>query len=243
MICAILIGRKGSLGFPSKNTFKYFGKPSFEYPLIAAFHSKYIKKIYVNTDIPEIKKFKKKYNLNFIKRDKKLSTSKALGEDVFKSSVDFISKIEGNKYKIFVLLFANAPTINSKLIDEAISKLLLNPMADSAVTVNILNMYSPFRAKKIKNGFLVPYVPIKLWKKMSPNVTCDRDSQGNIYFFDGGCSVVRKRIFINLKKNMLPMRWMGNKILPVYNEFGLDVDFEWQSPLVNKWLSKYFGEK
>ena len=67
MICAILIGRKGSTGFPGKNKYKYFGRPSFEYPLIAAHNSKYIEKIYVNSDIPEIQKFKKKfkYLINF----------------------------------------------------------------------------------------------------------------------------------------------------------------------------------
>ena len=35
MICAIMIGRKGSKGFPGKNTYKIFGKSICEYPLIA----------------------------------------------------------------------------------------------------------------------------------------------------------------------------------------------------------------
>jgi CMP-N-acetylneuraminic acid synthetase len=243
MICAILIGRKGSTGFPGKNKYKYFGRPSFEYPLIAAHNSKYIEKIYVNSDIPEIQKFKKKYNLNFITRKKNLASNEALGEDVFADSINSVSRIEKNKCEIFVLLFANAPTINTKLIDEAILKLISNPKADSAVTVNIYNMYSPFRARKIKNGFLAPFIPIKLWKNISPKVNCDRDSQGNVYFSDGGCSVVRKKNFISLKKNLLPMRWMGKKILPVYNEFGLDIDYKWQTGLINYWLKKYFKSK
>ena len=35
-----MIGRKGSRGFPGKNTHKVLGKPLCEYPLIAAKKSK-----------------------------------------------------------------------------------------------------------------------------------------------------------------------------------------------------------
>ena len=40
MIIAILIGRKGSRGFPGKNTYKVLGRPLCEYPLMAAKKSK-----------------------------------------------------------------------------------------------------------------------------------------------------------------------------------------------------------
>ena len=56
MIAAIMIGRKGSRGFPGKNTYKVLGRQMCEYPLIAAKKSKYIKKIYVATDCDRIKK-------------------------------------------------------------------------------------------------------------------------------------------------------------------------------------------
>ena len=46
MIIAIMIGRKGSRGFPGKNTYKVLGRALCEYPLIAAKKSKYIDKIY-----------------------------------------------------------------------------------------------------------------------------------------------------------------------------------------------------
>ncbi len=35
---------------------------------------------------------------------------------------------------------------------------------------------------------------------------------------------------------MLPQRWMGNKILPIYNNAGLDMDYEWQIGQVKWWL-------
>ena len=92
MIIAIMIGRKGSRGFPGKNTYKVLGRALCEYPLIAAKKSKYIDKIYVSTDCDKIKKISSKYNVEFIKRPKKLNTSKALGDHVFEYSYNQVKK-------------------------------------------------------------------------------------------------------------------------------------------------------
>ena len=46
-----------------KNTVKLFGKACCEYPLIAAKKSRYIKKIYVSTDCPKIKRISKNIKL------------------------------------------------------------------------------------------------------------------------------------------------------------------------------------
>ena len=56
MILAIMIGRKGSKGFPNKNIKKIFEKSVCEYPIIAAKKSKKINKIFVSTDCDNIKK-------------------------------------------------------------------------------------------------------------------------------------------------------------------------------------------
>ena len=56
MIYALMIGRKGSKGFPNKNIKKVFGKSICEYPIIAAKKSKLIDKIFVSTDCENIKK-------------------------------------------------------------------------------------------------------------------------------------------------------------------------------------------
>ena len=59
MIYAILIGRKGSKGFPGKNLKKINGKRMCEYPLLAAKQTKSIEKIFISTDCPVIKKHQK----------------------------------------------------------------------------------------------------------------------------------------------------------------------------------------
>ena len=121
MICALMIGRKGSKGFPKKNTKKICGKYLCEYSLIAAKKSKYVDQIFVSTDDAKIMKISHKYGVNIIKRPKHLTTRNALGDDVFKHGCNKIKKIFKKKNKtveLFVLLFANVATVNYKLIDE-----------------------------------------------------------------------------------------------------------------------------
>ena len=50
MICALLIGREGSLGFPGKNLLNVLGRPLCSYPMIAATESKSVQRLYVSTD-------------------------------------------------------------------------------------------------------------------------------------------------------------------------------------------------
>ena len=92
MIYAILIGRKGSKGFPGKNLKKINGKRMCEYPLLAAKQTKSIEKIFISTDCPVIKKISKKYHATILERPKKLTSSKALGDHVFENAYFQIKK-------------------------------------------------------------------------------------------------------------------------------------------------------
>ena len=235
-----MIGRKGSRGFKGKNTFKVLNKPMCEYPLIAAKKSKSINKIFVSTDCPKIKKISKKYNVSFIERPKYLNNSKALGDHVFEFSYFKIKKmLKKKKIKIVVLLFANAPTITAKMIDKGIEILKKDKSCDSAVSTSVYNMWSPLRARKQdKNGYLKPFVPFKTFGNPK-TLNCDRDSQGNVYFADMSVNVVRPRCLEHVKKGLLPQKWMGRKIAPIYSEAGFDIDYEWQMPLLKYWIKKY----
>ena len=239
MIIALMIGRKGSRGFKGKNTFKVLNKPMCEYPLIAAKKSKLIDKIFVATDCPKIKKISKKYNVTFIERPKSLNNSKALGDHVFEFSYFKIKKmLKKEKVKIVVLLFANAPTITTKMIDRGIGILKKDKACDSAVSTSVYNMWSPLRARKQdKNGYLKPFVPFKTFGNPK-TLNCDRDSQGNVYFADMSVSVVRSKCLENLSEGLLPQKWMGKKIRPIYSSAGCDVDYEWQVPSVEYWLKR-----
>ena len=238
MIIAIMIGRKGSRGFKGKNITKILNKYCCEYPLIAAKKSKFINKIFVSTDCPKIKKISKKYKVEFIDRPKKLANSKALGEDVFKYSFEQIKKKYKKKIKMLVLLMANAPAVNTNMIDKGINILMKNKKFDSAVSTSVYNMWSPLRARKLsKKGTLVPFVPFETFGNPK-TLNCDRDSQGNVYFADMSVSVVRSYCIDKMHEGLLPQKWMGKKIAPIKSWGGGDIDYAFQIPQIEYWLKK-----
>lgn len=235
---AILLGRKGSKGVKNKNTMEILGRPVFHYPMMAALNSKYIDQIFVSTNDEEIIEGSRKFKVNIIRRPEYLCTDKALFEDALVHGYGEAKRIMNSVPKYVVALMCNAATVDAPLIDRAVELLEKDATADSAVTVSIFNMYSPLRArKKSKDGYLVSFIPLETIGS-ADILNCDRKSQGDAYFADMSHSVVRSGCLEDMESGMLPQRWMGKKILPVYNENGCDIDEEWQIDMTVRWLSK-----
>jgi len=239
MISALLIGRGSSQGFPGKNVYPVLNKPLMIYPLAAALNSALVDNLYVSTDSEEIKKIAREAGALIIDRPVHLCTSQALGEDVFAHGYREIKSLNpGKEIELMVLLFCNAPMVTSGQIEEGIKALRDHPEYDSAVSVSKYNMWSPLRARKIEeDGLLHPFIPFDVFEGIN-KLSCDRDSQGDVWFADMGVSVVRPRCLENLKDGLLPQRWMGRKIYPLKQWGGLDVDYEWQIPQAAFWLQK-----
>lgn len=231
------MGRKGSKGFPSKNLYKVLGRPLAYYPMKAATECPLINKTYLSTDDEKLMRLARENKIEVIQRPPEFCTNEALGEDVYIHAYNFVK--ERNKeqeIELVVLLMCNAATITSETISKGIKVLRENPDFDSAVTVSKYNMWSPLRTRKIdKNGLLKPFVPFEVFGDPK-TLNCDRDSQGDVWFADMGASIVRPRCLENLENGLLPQKWMGQKIYPLIQWGGLDVDYEWQIPQVEFWL-------
>jgi len=241
-IPALLLGRKGSVGFPGKNTYNVLGKPLMTYPLLAAKRSKFVDTVYISTDDEIIMDIGKEHGAEIIIRPPELCTKEALGEDAYVHGYHAIRdelESKGKTIEMMVLLFCNAATILPETIDNGIESLRKNPEYDSAVTVSCYNMWSPLRARKIgPDGLLYPFVPFETFGDPR-TLNCDRDSQGDVWFADMSVSIVRPRCLDNLHEGLLPQKWMGQKIYPLKQWGGLDVDYEWQIPQVEYWLKKH----
>jgi len=239
MIIAFVMGRKKSKGFPGKNLHKILGKPMAYYPLKAAVDCRGIDLIYMSTDDKRLMELAKRMGARVIKRPSKLCADKALGEHVYVHAYDAAKKEnKGKKIEMLVLLMCNAPTIKPETISEGISILRKNPSYDSAVTVSRYNMWSPLRARRVdKRGLLQPFIPFKSFGDPE-TLNCDRDSQGDAWFADMSASIVRPSCLENLERGLLPQKWMGQKIYPLKQQGGLDVDYEWQVPQAEYWLKR-----
>jgi Cytidylyltransferase len=242
MIVAILIGREGSTGLPGKNVNPVFGKPLVAWPLEAARAVREIDRIYVSTDSPRIKDIAQKGGARIIDRPPHLCTKEALGEHAYQHAHEVINAElakEGTPPELYVLLMANAPTVSPAQLREGITVLRQHPEYDSAVTVSCYNMWSPLRARKIgADGLLHPFVPFETFGDPK-TLNCDRDSQGDAWFADMGVSIVRPRNLDRLEDGLLPQKWMGQKIYPIKNEGGLDVDYAYQMPQAEWWLKTH----
>ena len=242
MIAALLLGRKGSIGFPGKNLYPLFSKPLTYYPMKAALDSVNVDKVYLSTDDERLMEVAKENSVEIIVRPSELCTKEALGEHAFVHGYNEIKERNSTEnVEFMVLLFCNAATVSTNLIEEGIKILRDHPEYDSAVSVSCYNMWSPLRARKIDaEGLLKPFVPFETFG--DPKIlNCDRDSQGDVWFADMGVSVVRSHCLEDLEHGMLPQKWMGQKIYPIKQWGGLDVDYEWQIPQVEYWLRKNFG--
>jgi hypothetical protein len=240
MIAALLLGRKGSVGFPGKNLYPVLGNPLAWYPMDAAKRAKLVDKVYLSTDDECLMELARENDVEVIERPDYLCTKEALGEDAYLHGYQEICKRIGEKPELMVLLFCNAATLLPETIDEGIKVLRNNPEYDSAVTVSRYNMWSPLRARKINtDGLLDPFVPFETFE--SDKLNCDRDSQGDAWFADVAVSVVRPYNLEHLDEGLLPQKWMGKKIYPLKQEAGCDVDYEWQIPIVEWWIKNKAG--
>lgn len=242
MIVAILIGREGSTGFPGKNIYPLLGKPMVAYPLLAATDAASVERTYVSTDSNAIKKIALEYGAEIIDRPDYLCTKEALGEHAYQHAHEVITEAlaaERKTPELYVLLMANAPTISAPQIEEGIKVLRENPAYDSAVTVSSYNMWSPLRARRVdQDGLLQPFVPFETFGDPK-TLNCDRDSQGDVWFADMGVSIIRPKNLEALEDGLKPQQWMGQRIYPLKQEGGLDVDYAYQMPQAEFWLKSH----
>jgi len=218
MIVAILIGREKSKGFPGKNLHNILGHPLSYYAMKAANDCREIDKAYISTDDERLMELAKKNGFEVIVRPQDLCTDEAKAEDVFIHAYKTVQELnKGIEIEIIVLLMCNAPTITEKILSEGIKVLRENPGYDSAVTVSKYNMWGPLRARKIgKDGLLHPFVPFESFGNPQ-KLNCDRDSQGDVWFADMGASIIRPKCLENIKKGLLPQKWMGQKIMKIFS--------------------------
>ena len=242
MIAAILIGRKGSQGFPGKNTSMIFGRPLFAYPLRAAAAVKEIDSIIVSSDDIAIRDYiasRTEYPyagkvIRYKERPSFLCSDDAQAGEVYQYVYQELKFHDTTTvgFEFLVLLMCNAPMVTPEIIEEGIAALRKDESLDSAITVSQYNMWNPARARYINaEGNLVPVVTLH-------GATCDRNSVGDVWFADFGAVVIRPRCLDKLD-GLGPQPWMGQRIYPLRQWGGFDIDYPWQLPQIEYWLRQH----
>ena len=158
-IAAIITG-KGSSSLKNKNMLKINNRPVLSYPCVEAKKVKEINKFYVSSEDKKILGLCHKYGYKKILRPKFLALANTRHSQVLKHALNFIIK-DKFKPEIIVVLLANAPIIKAKWIIDCIKIIINNKKVTAAVPVVLNNDHNPYRAKKIKNGYLRNFIKTK----------------------------------------------------------------------------------
>jgi CMP-N-acetylneuraminic acid synthetase len=236
MKIGIQFGRKGSQGLPGKNKMLIAGKPLYQWSAHAMLKCGALDECFISTDDEDIERDLLHQGFKSLRRPAELLNNESLLE----SSIHWAAQEIQKKYpdvKYVVITLCNAPAVTAATILEGIRILESHPEVDSAVTVAHLGMFSPERARTLQDGLLVPYVPFDAFQH---TVSCDRKDHLKTFFADGGATIVRIESLLNMEENLLPFKWMGKKIFPLEQPANTgDLDYEWQIPVLEWWLSKY----
>ena len=233
MNVGLLIGKDRSTGVPGKNVMQILGKPMAEYGFIALTSVPSVDAIFVSTDSDEIAAIGEGYGASVIKRPDHLCRPESLTEDVLTHALAVIEKEVNQEIDKMILVFANQPAIDWRMIEQGIKLLDQRKDADSVFSVCEYNMFHPSRAKQISDeGLVKPFVDLEA---LGP-VSSIRDAMKSVYFCDFSDQICRRSCISDIDRGQPPIKWMGQKSLPLLKDYGFDVDADWQIVVTEHWL-------
>lgn len=135
-IVGFIFARGGSKGLPRKNVLPLAGKPLIAHAIEAAKQSRWIQKVVVSTDDPEIADVSRRYGAEvpFV-RPEELSGDKSPECLAWVHALDTVERLDGRKIDLFCSVPATAPLRTSADVD-AVIEALLESDADVSVTVS-----------------------------------------------------------------------------------------------------------
>ena len=149
--------KKNSNRLKNKNILPILDKPMFIFTLFEAMKCKFINEFYVSTESEEIIKICKNYEVNFIKRPKRLSKKNVEKQEVIVNALDQLKKkkIIPN---VVISLQANSPELKKVHLEKAfkffIKKLHPNAPIKELITINSNNIQdAAFRIMTYKAAF------------------------------------------------------------------------------------------
>lgn len=139
-VLAVIPARGGSKGIPKKNLQLINGTTLIERTIIQAKASKYIERVVVSTDDPEIKRVASASGAAIVHRPNDLSSDNSPSEYALLHTLECLKENEGYQPDILVMLQCTSPFLLAEDIDTTVS-LLINARADTAFTASIFTSF------------------------------------------------------------------------------------------------------
>jgi CMP-N,N'-diacetyllegionaminic acid synthase len=219
-VIAIITARGGSKGLPRKNARLLKGVPLVNWPILAAKNSRYVDRVIVSTDDPEIAEIAKLAGseVPFI-RPADLATDSATTFSVLQHAL--ADAQIGGPFSYVVLLEPTSPLTGAEDIDSALELLdSKRQFADSLVGVCKLEAHHPhFVATMSEDGLLRPYALRDF------SLLGRRQELTNLYFFEGSVYVSDIPALLR-EKSFYHDRTLGF-VMPKWKSLEIDDAIDW----------------
>jgi N-acylneuraminate cytidylyltransferase/CMP-N,N'-diacetyllegionaminic acid synthase len=215
-LLALIPARGGSKGLPRKNIIDLCGRPLLGWPIQAASNSKYVDRIIVSTDDPEIAKIAETQGAEvpFI-RPPELATDTATSFSVIEHAITYLAKKE-QRYDYILLLEPTSPLTEVQDINEAMEKLQASrKTADSIISVSKVQASHPVFDVIIGEDGL-----IHSFMTQDFAAAGRRQDISDLYFFDGSLYISDIRVYLD-KKSFYHKRTLPH-IVPKWKSFEVD---------------------
>lgn len=159
-VLGLIPARGGSKGLPGKNIRPLCGKPLIAWTIEKALKSRYLDKVLVSTDSPEIAAIATGSGASapFL-RPAELATDTAPTLDVVKHALSYCREQENREYDYVVLLEPTSPLREDDDIDNMLSRLHAKADEfDAIVSVGEVNEH-PSIMKRLVDGRIQPFYP------------------------------------------------------------------------------------
>lgn len=151
-IIGVIHARGGSKRIPLKNIHPLGGKPLVSYLIRAALESKYMRRVIVSTDHPDIKRISLEYGAEVpFDRPARLAED-CPSEWVTQHAVEFVEQQEGRIIDIAVTMQPTTPFCLASDIDKCIEILISNDNVMSAFTTKLVHERPEWMFRTTANG-------------------------------------------------------------------------------------------
>ena len=211
---AVIIGRSGSKGLPSKNSRIVAGRPMICHAIGHALAARHVKRVVVSTDGEEIAQAARSTGVEVLMRPPLLANDTASVDGAVRHAIESLCTPE----RTVVILYANVPVRPAGLIDRAIEH-LVSTGADSVQSYEEVGKKHPWWMSRLdESGRITP------WHR---NDVYRRQDLPEVWFPDGGVIALTRESLFDVDPES-PHSFLGRDRRGIRNGPGevIDVDDE-----------------
>lgn len=220
IVLGIITARGGSKGIPKKNIKLLGGHPLIAYSIAVAKQCDFLDEVIVSTDDVEIADIAKKYGAKVpFLRPAHLATDEVKHVPVIQHAVEDFEKRSGLNVEYIVLFQPTSPFRLPEDVEGTLDVLIKN-RADSAVSLVEVTENHPIKAKRIVDGFVVPF-----FDGYPEPAGTRRQDLPKAYKRSGAVYAMRRDIV--MKKGELYGEKIGGYIVPTERSIDIDNYKDW----------------